>query len=859
VSGYPSHWESDVVLADGGTLHVRPIRPDDGDRMVAFHGRQSSESIYFRFFSPHPTLSPRELERLTVVDYEDRMVFVGLLDDELLGVALYDRWSGRNEAEVAVMVDDAEQGRGIGTVLLEFLAAAGRDAGFLRFTAQVLPSNRKMLGVFKQAGFDATSQFADGVIEVTLGIEPTPAARAAIEERAHRAEARSVARLLTPGSVAVIGAGRHRGVGRVIVEHLVAAGYRGDVHPVNPNAVTVAGRAGHSSVLEISEGVDQAVIAVPAASVPAVVVECARARVQSLIIVSAGFSERGPEGAAAEREVIGLARRYGMRVVGPNCLGILNTDPEVRLHASITPVHPEPGPVGLACQSGALGTAILEHADQVGLGVSTFVEAGNKADVSANDLLQYWEDDDRTHVVLLHLESFGNPRRFSRIARRVARSKPIVAVKGGEVIAGSGDVTLDALLRQVGVIRVDSIETLFDVARVLVHQPLPDGRRVSIVTNAAGPALLAADACQGAGLDLAGPPLDLGPEAGAAEYRRAVATAAADDEADAVLAVYAPAIAHGAEEVAAAIVSAQADKPVVATLVGTGPGELGDADGAQRRVPSFTFPERAARALAATAAYGMWCSQPAGEYPEFAVADEDAQGLVGGVLARYPDGRWLDLEDADALLGAYGLTPAGRRLVDGADEAVEVARAVGYPVTLKATGLERLGKSEAGGVALDLHGAAEVRRAYDRMVDALGDVMRPALVQAMVTPGVDFVVELTQHDSVGAILRLGVGGAVAASLPPLAVRVVPLTDLDAVRVVEEEAVADLLSGLSGPACREGLVETLLRLSQLADDLPEVAEIRANPVIVSAAGAALTDVAIRVAPVRREDRADLRRL
>ena len=857
MSGYPDHWESDVVLADGGTLHVRPIRPDDADRMVAFHGRQSSESIYFRFFSPHPTLSTKELERLTVVDYQDRMCFVGLLDDELVGVALYDRWAGRDEAEVAVMVDDAEQGRGIATVLLEYLAAAGRDAGFLRFTAQVLPSNRKMLSVFKQAGFDTTSQFADGVIEVALGIEPTPEARAAIEERAHRAEARSVARVLAPRAVAVIGAGRDPGVGRAIVENLLAAGYHGDVHPVNRAGSEVAGRPGFASVLEIPDAVDQAVIAVPAAAVPDAVIECARARVQSLVIVSAGFSERGPEGAAAEREVIGLARRYGMRVVGPNSLGVVNTDPDVRLHASLTPVHPESGPVGLACQSGALGTAILEHAATVGLGVSTFVEAGNKADVSANDLLQYWEDDERTDVVLLHLESFGNPRRFSRIARRVARSKPIVAVKGGDVIPGSGDVTLDALLRQMGVIRVDSIETLFDVARVLVHQPLARGRRVGIVTNAAGPALLAADACQGAGLELAEAPLDLGHAAGPADYARALATLAGDDEVDAVLAVYAPAIADAADEVAAAIVAGQREKPVVATMVGIGAGELGAGD--ERRVPSFTFPERAARALGATASYGLWRAEPAGEEPDLEVDEEAAHNLVGGILARHPDGTWLGLDDANALLAAYGLTPAGRRLADTAEEAVAAARAVGYPVTLKATGLGRLGKSEAGGIALDLHGAAEVRRAYERMVHALGDVMRPALVQTMVTPGVDLAIDVTQHASVGAILRVGVGGAVSASLPPVAVRVVPLTDLDALRLVEEESVAHLLDAVPGSVDRQALIDAVLRLSHLADDLPEVAELRANPVIVSGDGVALTDVEVRVAPPRREDRPDLRRL
>ncbi|HYF44732.1 MAG TPA: GNAT family N-acetyltransferase, partial [Acidimicrobiales bacterium] len=702
---------------------------------------------------------------------------------------------------------DAEQGRGIATVLLEFLAAAARDAGFIRFTAQVLPSNRKMLAVFKQVGFDATSQFADGVIEVSLPLDPTPEAQAAIEARTHRAEARSVSRLLAPSAIAVIGAGRQEGsLGRTIVENLLAAGYTGRLYPVNPSAEEVLGLQAYPNVLAIEDGVDQAVIAVPAQAVPAAVTDCARARLQSVVIVSAGFSESGPGGAAAERDVVALARRYGMRVVGPNSLGVLNTDPEVRLHASTTPIQPEPGVVGLGSQSGPLGTAILEHAAQVGLGVSTFVEAGNKADVSTNDLLQYWEDDERTEVVLLHVESFGNPRRFSRIARRVARAKPIVAVKGGDVLPAlapgvgvpEGGATLDALLRQVGVIRVDSIETQFDVARVLVHQPLAGGRRVAVVANARGPALLAADACAGAGLTLSGPPVDLTYTAGPAAYRKAIRKVSADDDVDAVLVVYAPPVTDAADDVGAAIASAQSGKPVVATVLGAGAGELTDGKAGAPSVPSFTFPERAARALAAAATYGEWRSRPQGEVPDLDVDGEGAQSLVGDVLGRYPDGTSLAVEDVGRLLAAYGLKPVGRRLVSTVDEAVEAARAVGYPVTLKATGLDRLGKTEAGGVALDLHGAAEVRRVYQRMAAALGDVMRPALVQAMVAPGVDLAISIRQHPAVGALLSIGVGGAVAGSLPPAVVRVLPLTDLDAENVVRDRNIADLVAGASSP-------------------------------------------------------------
>lgn len=884
---YPDEWESDVVLADGSTAHVRPIRADDRDLLQAFHSRQSAESIYFRYFTPHPTLSESDLDRFTQIDYRDRMAFVALLGDDLVGVARYDRWSGRDDAEVAFMVDDAHQGLGIATVLLEFLAEAGRQVGYRRFSAQVLPTNRKMLRVFRQAGFRTSSEWGDGVIEVVLDIEPTAEALAAIEERGHLAEARSVARLLAPQSVAVIGAGRDPdGLGHRIVANLAGGGFRGPVYPVNPSAEEVAGLPAVASVLEVPAPLDQAVIALPAPLVVDAVVECARARVHSLVIVSSGFRDAGPEGAAAEHELVSLARRYGMRVVGPNCLGVLNTDPDVRLHASHTPAHPPPGPVGILSQSGSLGTAILEQAGTVGLGISTFVEAGNKADVSANDLLQYWQDDDRTGVVLLHLESFGNTRRFGRIVRRVAREKPVVAVRSGAAIPAWSEkpwlrgATTDALLRQLGVIRVDSIEAMLDVARVLVHQPVPAGRRVAVLANAGGPARLAADACKGAGLDLAplasstraalaaampaagvpDNPTDLTHHAGPEHYARALAALAADADVDAVLAIYAPPLSDRTDEVVAAITEAAAGggTTVVATALGIGAADLPGPHGSA--VPGFTFPDRAARALGAVAGYGVWLSESPGEVPEPDLVDEErARLLVDDALSRSPSGLTLAGAEADALLAAYGVPVAARRLAHTAGEAVKAAKALGYPVSLKATGLEHLGKTEAAGVALDLHRADEVRRAYKRMVEALGDAMEPAVVQTMVTPGVDLAVGVHQHPAVGGVVAVGPGGAAGATSGPTVVRVLPLTDLDVERLLDRAPIAGWLAASDPPVDRAALVDVLLRLARLAEDLPEVCEIRANPVIVSADGAVITDLTVRLAPWRRLDPLDLRRL
>ncbi len=451
-AGYPAGFETDVVLADGATAHVRPIRPDDGPRILEFHGRQSPQSIYYRYFSPRPRLSEREIDRMTGVDYVDRMALVALRGDELIGVARYDRWRHRSEAEVAFFVDDANHGRGLATVLLEHLAVRARDVGLTGFTASVLPENRKMIGVFTQAGFETATRFADGVVEVRLGITPTPEAEAAIEQRAHLAASQAVRRLLSPRSIAVIGAGRTSGsVGHEVVRNLQRAGFEGPVHPVNSKADHVASVRAVPSILDIAEEIDLAVIAVPAASVAAVVEECGRKQVYAVVIHSSGFAELGPEGAALEAEVLRVARSWGIRVVGPNCLGVVNTDPHVRLQATFVHVAPLHGRVALLSESGMVGAAIIAQARDEGIGISSFVALGNRADVSGNDLLQYWEDDEHTDVVCMYIESFGNARRFSRIARRLSRVKPVVAVKAGRLPGAPGpweppDAMDDALL-----------------------------------------------------------------------------------------------------------------------------------------------------------------------------------------------------------------------------------------------------------------------------------------------------------------------------------------------------------------------------------------------------------------------------
>ena len=892
---YPDAWEGDVLLADGGTLHVRPIIPEDAERIEAFHSRQSAESIYYRYFSPRPQLSARDIANLTQVDYVDRMAFVGLLGDDLVGVARYDRYPMSSVAEVAFFTDGAHQGRGLATVLLEYLAAAAREVGLTGFTAQVLPQNRKMLSVFKQAGFEASSRFTDGVIEVELSIEPTPEALAVIEARARSAFAQSVRRLLAPRSVAVVGASRQPGsIGYDVFKRLLDGGFQGPVYPVNANASYVASVRSYPSILDVPDDIDLAVVCVAADQVAAVVDDCAHKRVHGLVVISAGFSESGEAGALLEQGVVELAHRHGMRLVGPNSMGVVNTAADVSLDATFVGVRPLPGRIGVSSQSGTLGAAIIGHARRLGIGISTFVSVGNKPDVSGNDLLQYWEQDDDTDVVLLHLESFGNPRNFARITRRLTRTKPVVAVKSGRAVSldqfdpdgWPAETSLDALLAQTGVIRVDTLEQLFDVARLLVDQPVPAGRRVAVVSNSWGPSVLAADACIGAGLVLAEyepatealltalvsggdvqagirtNPLDLGYRAGVDEFRDALTAVFADPGVDAVVVLCTPPVPAAVDDVADVIaeVAAGTDVTVLATFLGLH-SHTNDEPG-RRRVPVFEFPEAAAHALARVARYGEWRSQEIGEAPEVDEALlDDVRSRVEELLGRDGPG-WLTPTDAGDLLGRFGLHLVDRAFAGSAEEAVEAARLIGHPVAIKATGVPRPSKTEAGGVAVDVHGDSEVRDAYERMAALLGDAMNPAVVQAMAPPGIDCNITIHQDASIGSVVSLGVEMGMPEVGSDLAVHVLPLTDLDARRLVAGSRVA-------GPLARHGdqasaaLEALLVQLAAVADAIPQLALVNLAPVLVSDAGAFITDVRVRLAPwesrpptiVRRLDSAD----
>ncbi|MBW8484855.1 bifunctional acetate--CoA ligase family protein/GNAT family N-acetyltransferase [Actinomadura parmotrematis] len=795
--GYPDQWEADVVLTDGGTAHLRPIRPADAELLRVFYARLSAETIYYRFFSPRPTLSEREIAHFTTVDYDRRVALIATVGEEMIAVVRYDRLPKRpGTAEVAFLVEDAHQGRGVGPVLLEHIAAAARERGLQRFVASVLPDNRRMTRVFREAGYRAEQRFEDGVIELVLDLEPTETSVEVMAAREHRAESRSIQRLLFPASVAVIGASRaEHSVGQTVLRNLLGGDFTGPVYPVHPEAKAVAGVRAYASILDIPDDVDLAVVAVRAGAVHEVVEQCAAKGVRGLIVVSSGFGETGPEGQARQEELVRLARAYGMRVVGPNCLGVANTDPEVRLNATLAPTMPGRGPVGFFSQSGALGIAILQRTAERGLGLSTFVSAGNRADVSGNDLMQYWEEDPATKAVLLYLESLGNPRKFTRLARRLSRSKPLVVVKSGRSTQGVPlghaatalslpDHAVSALLEQAGVIRVEDLSELFDVAQLLAYQPLPAGDRVAIIDNSDSLGLLAEDAATAQGLHV-NPPVNLGPLATAAEYEDALAAALADEAVDSVVALFTPPTIGGFDvSVPERILrlAAASDKPIVATYLGAKgmPAELRVAgpDGmpGEGSVPSYPAPEDAVRALAYVTRYAQWRRRPPGRLPEVGADRARARALVEEWLGDGTGPVTATPEQAAELLACYGVPVADR---------------------------------DGGGVAVRV---------------------------------------VTSEDaSFGAVVSFGLASETAALLDDRAYRLAPLTDVEAAGTVRAVRTAPLLLGHRGtePVDVAALEDLLLRVSRLGHDLPEVARLELNPVAVDAAGATVRRAALRL--------------
>ncbi|MDA0566098.1 GNAT family N-acetyltransferase [Streptomonospora sp. S1-112] len=900
MQSYPNHWEADVVLTDGGTAHLRPITPDDADLLRAFHERLSPETIYYRFFAPYPRLSDRDVRRFTTVDYDSRVALIATIADAMVAVVRYDKVAP-DEAEVAFVVEDAHQGRGIASVLLEHIAAAALERGVRRFIADVLPENRRMINVFREAGYTAQQSFDEGVIRLTLDLQPTASAQEVMRAREQRAESRSIARLLFPTSVAVIGASRTaHTIGQTALRNLLAGDFQGPVYPVHPTAAAVAGVRAYPSVLDVPGPVDLAVVAVRADMVLDVVDECAQKGVHGLVVVSSGFAETGPEGLARQERLVATARAAGMRVIGPNCLGIANTDPAVSLNATLAPYVPPRGPIGFFSQSGALGRAILQRVAERGMGLSTFVSAGNRADVSGNDLIQYWQEDPATKVVLQYLESLGNPRKFTRLARRLAQHKPVVAVRSGGSSQGvpSGhavgalslpDYAVTSLFEQAGVVRVDDITQMFDAAQLFAYQPLPAGPRVAILGNSDSLGLLVKDSCVRSGLK-PHEPVALGPNATAADFDAALTAALADDDVHAVVVVFIPALTPISDDVAEVMraKAATAAKPIVTTYLGYQglPAELrriGDnGETAFGSIPSYPAPEDAVRALAHATRYALWRERPAGRHPELADIDgARARAIIDAALASSaeadgagadqgtvwftsePVGREetaADQRTTHDLLACYGITAHPYIPVATAEEAVAAAEKLGYPVVVKANAPDLRLRAGGSGIRADLRSANDVRGAFTALDDRLGAEAQ-LVVQTMVVPGVPVVIRAGENPSFGSVVGFGLADATAELLDDRAFRLAPLTDSDAADLVHAVRAAPLLFGLPAGATSlaeqpdvDDLQRVLVRVSRLVDAFPEVAHVELDPVIVNSEGAHVlgAHVWLREPPDRRPD-------
>ena len=863
---------TDVILRDGSTLRLRSPARNDAGALLAFFEGLSQRSLYLRFHGL-PRVDRAIVEPYLDPDWAERGALVGVLDDRVVALANYVRLRDRTAAEAAFVVADALQGHGVGTRLLEQLAARAAAEDIDRFVAEVMADNVQMLSVFTSVGFEVARELESGEVEVRFPIAATARFRARVDERDHVAVVASLRPFFEPETVAVIGASRRRGsIGGELFRNMLEADFAGSVYPVNRKAEPVAGVHAYRSIGEIRGPVDLAVICVPGAQVLDAARSAVGAGVRALCVISSGFAEMGAEGRALQERLLASVRAHGARLVGPNCLGV--AAPAIGLNATFAPRALPPGRIAFSSQSGALGLALLEKAAERNLGFSSFVSIGNKADVSSNDLLEWWEQDEGSDVVLLYLESFGNPRKFGRLARRVARRKPILALKAGTTSAGAraasshtaalagSDVAIDALFRHAGVLRPRTLEELVDAAALFASQPLPAGRRVGIVTNAGGLGILCADACESSELELpalsadtrhalaehlpleasVANPVDLLGSATAATYEAVLPALLADPHLDALIVLFVPPVVAGADDVADAIRRAvetsATGKPVLAVVM-SADGTPAALRSAGSPVATFPYPESAAHALGLAAERADWLRRPAGSVPVLDGIDVDRARQV---VARALDGSseaWLDAQETRTVLEAFGLPLVPERLVASADAAIAAARDLGYPVVVKSS-VAGAHKTESGGVALDLRNELAVRAAVER-------IGAPVIVQPQIEGGAELLAGVVQDPVFGPLVAFGPGGVLAELIGGAGVRMAPLTDVDAEELVHEGKAGILVRGFRGapPANSGALVELVHRLGRLAEELPEVAELDLNPVIAREDGCVAVDARIRV--------------
>jgi acetate---CoA ligase (ADP-forming) len=893
-----------LILRDGTTATIRPARAEDKPAMIRFFASLSETSRVHRFFS---LAAPKEqlIESFCDSSKPQKQLSLVVLRQLERGPGIIGTGSyvARDEttAEVAVAVDDKFQGKGLGTLLLERLALLAVSNGFLRFWAVTSAENRAMLNVFRQSGFECGTKMDGQFVEVDLSVIPTISSVTQSEMRDRVSTTASLRPFFRPRSVAVIGASRNpSNIGTRILRALVAAGYKGSLYPVNPHASSIESIRSYPSAREIPQSPDLAIIAVPSDSVLKVIDDCGFRGIRAVAVITAGFAEIGASGRDLQQRLVEKVRGYGMRMIGPNCLGLINPHPGIRLNASFSPIFPAAGQIAFSSQSGALGLAVLSLAGQRKLGISNFVSVGNKADVSGNDLLQYWEEDGQTKVILLYLESFGNPRRFARVARRVSRHKPIVAVKAGRTGAGrraagshtaalaASDVVVDALFRQAGVIRADTLDEMFDLAAGFANQPLPRGRRVAILTNAGGLAILCADTCEANGLQVQGfseatkdrlrqflpstasvmNPVDMIASAGPNEFRKAVEVLLSAQEIDALIVLYIDvALSEPADlagEIARGITAGRkhggAEKTVLACVMAGSEGAKPlSADG--EHVPNYSFPENAARALGKITAYAEWKNEPEAFIPDF----DDINPRVARTLCQTALGRagagWLSAEDTRKVLAAFMLPLPAGGFCRTANEAAQLAHRIGFPVAVKLASREIVHKTEVNGVRLNLDDETAVQEAFIDIQAQLAQenklaAMDGVVVQPMISGGVELMAGVTLDPLFGPLVAFGLGGIHVEVLKDVCFRITPLTDHDAHEIVRSIKGYRLLEGYRGhpPADIPAVEELLLRVSRMVEEVPEISEVDLNPVFAFSPGRGclIVDARIRVEPTHESN-------
>lgn len=876
-----------ALLTDGTTVEIRAARPEDFAAVRELHAKMSPDNLYLRFFSLSPVAAEQEGRRICREPGPDHAALLAVLHGEVVGCGAYElAGDGSGSAEVAMTVADDMHNRGIGTLLLEHLISLARGQGIRTFAAETLSENTLMLQVFANAGLRARRTLEDGVYDLRF---PLPGGegdtdldiyRDAVAERERSADVASLRHVLAPASVAIIGAGRRPGsVGRAILHNIITGGFPGQVYAVNPGASELDGVPCVPSAAELPGQVDLAVIAVPASAMPRVAEDCGRRGIKALAVTTSGLNR------AARAELLGICRRYGMRLVGPSSFGVANT--AIPLDATFAARHPSPGTVGLALQStGGTGFVLLEHLSRLGVGISTLVSLGDKDDVSGTDMLLWWESDPATKLALFYLESFGNPRKFARTARAAGRAMPVLIVNAGRsapslrraairaAAAATPQLTRQALFQQAGMIATANLGELLDTTAMLASQPVPAGPSIGVVSNTRGGGVLAADACGDAGLRVAtltedtqralrgllpsvatvAGPVDTTAVAGPGVFRRCLELVGADPGVDAVLALTAT---TAAGDLVPDVAAARLPVPIAAAVMDQleavrllpGPGADTPA------VPAYAYPESAARALGHAARYGVWRATPPGTVPDLDGLRQDrARELVASFLAVTPRGGWLPREQTTQLLGCYGVPLAESNAVTTAEAAAAAAARSGGSVALKADVPDLVVRRKgAGAVLLNLHGEDEVRHGFRSLEETFGDRLTGVIVQPMITGGVEVKINVLEEQLFGPVVLFGLAGT-ADVLADRVARLAPLTGTDADDLIRSIHAAPLLLGGAGApgADLASLRDLLLRVSQMADDLPQITELELSPVIARRDGALAVDARIRLQPTKSTD-------